>query len=353
MKSSLHPGKCILVIIFLAAISRDLFAQYPVKSPFRMMFYNVENLFDTFDDQDTEDDEFMPEGTKRWTFKRYTAKINSIYKVIMAAGEGWEPPSIIGLCEVENRHVVEDLINETYLSGFNYGIIHEDSRDPRGIEVCIIYRKDRAVLLSHKYIEPVEYGISGFKTRSILYSKWLIDRDTIDIFLNHWPSKRGGALAGEPTRTALARLLLMMSDSLNKSTGGQAKIVMAGDFNCTPVDSEMLMLCEDSDRDTGNFRLVNLCEPLSEKGSGTYRYMGTWEMLDQVIVSAPLLYSSNGLKTERKNLVVFNPDFLLKKDNRYPGPTPYSTYYGFRYQGGFSDHLPLILDLLYHPVRFP
>ena len=306
----------------------------------------MENFFDTSDDTLKEDNDFLPQGLMRWNYKRYRDKVNAIYKVITAAGE-WDSPAMAGFCEVEKRSVLQDLIFDTYLQKYNYGIIHEESGDPRGIDVCLIYRKDLVTLLSYRYLKPDRLREEEFKTRSILYSKWMISDDTIHLFLNHWPSRRGGVLAGESLRTDISGMLKEKTDSISRIVRGQAKIIIAGDFNCTPGDKEVFSLTEinENDNSGNNAPLVNLSELSANKGIGTYKYMGTWEMIDQVIVSEWLLKCSKGFYTNAGLLRIFNPDFLLRRDPSYPGFTPFSTYRGYSYQGGFSDHLPVILDL--------
>ena len=160
--------------------------------------------------------------------------------------------------------------------------------------------------------------------------------------MNHWPSRRGGVLAGEDFRQQIASMVRRKVDSIIKSDLSGAKIIILGDFNCTPDDQVIKSLISAADT-SGN--LINLSESLEDKGLGTYRYMGTWEMIDQVIVSDRLLSCKKGLYTEPGLLKIFKPDFLLKKDPKYPGLTPFSTYRGYKYQGGFSDHLPVLLDL--------
>lgn len=331
------------LVLFVLLINEG-FTQESDKLTVRFVFYNVENFFDTYDDTLREDNDFLPQGLMRWNRKRYIDKINAIYKVITAAGE-WDSPAIAGFCEVEKRSVLQDLINDTYLQKYNYGIIHEESGDPRGIDVCLIYRKDVVTLLSYRYLRPAGLREEEFRTRSVLYSKWLISDDTIHLFLNHWPSRRGGVLAGESLRTGISGMVKEKTDSISKSVNRQAKIIIAGDFNCTPGDNEISILTEINANSGNDAPLVNLSEVSANKGLGTYRYMGTWEMIDQVIVSDWLLKCSRGLYTDTGLFWVFNPEFLLRRDPAYPGFTPFSTYRGYRYQGGFSDHLPVILNL--------
>ena len=331
------------LVLFVLLIN-EAFAQESHKPEVRFVFYNVENFFDTYDDTLKADNDFLPQGLMRWNRKRYADKINAIYKVIAAAGE-WDSPAITGFCEVEKRSVLQDLISNTNLQKYNYGIIHEESGDPRGIDVCLIYRKDVVTLLSYKYLRPDGLRKEEFRTRSVLYSKWLISDDTIHLFLNHWPSRRGGVLAGESLRTRISGMVKEKTDSISKSVKRQAKIIIAGDFNCTPGDNEISSLTEANENSGNDSHLINLSEASANKGLGTYRYMGSWEMIDQVIVSDWLVKCIKGLYTDIGLFMVFNPEFLLRRDPSYPGFIPFSTYRGYRYQGGFSDHLPVILNL--------
>jgi len=322
----------LMLIIHSCAFAQD--DHYPL----RIMFYNVENLFDILDDPVTDDEEFLPSGLRRWNYNRYNKKINSIYKVIIAAGE-WEPPAVVALCEIENRGVLEDLAFGTNLSKFNYRIIHEDSPDQRGIDVCLIYREEIMDVIDYQYINPFPDS-SGFRTRSILYVRMLAADDTLHMIVNHWPSRRGGVLAAEDERIRIAETLRSLIDSL-ASSQTDPRIIIMGDFNSAPDDQVMSVITEGT-REKG--AMINLSAMLPDN-SGTYRYHGVWETIDQVLVSEALIKCSRGLYTGKGLLKIFRPDFLLKKDNQYPGLSPYSTYSGYRYQGGFSDHLPVLLDL--------
>jgi hypothetical protein len=310
--------------------------------PVRLMFYNAENLFDTTDDTLKDDAEFLPGGLMRWNKTRYIKKINSVYKTIIAAGE-WNPPAIVGLCEIENRKVLEDLVYGTTLSTFGYGIIHEESPDPRGIDVCMIFRKDLVRVIDYRSWIPPGVRKDEFHSRSVLYVKCAILGDTIHLILNHWPSRRGGVLAGEPLREDIALMVRDAVDSLFNVSKGELKAIIFGDFNCSPDDPVIESLLKPYR--AGECTLINFADQHMKSASGTYRYMGTWEMLDQVIVSDGLVKSRRGLFADIKDFRIFNPDFLLRNDSKYPGMTTFSTYRGYRYQGGFSDHLPVLLDL--------
>jgi hypothetical protein len=327
-------------LVLLITLNRGL-SQDAAGKPVRLMFYNVENLFDITDDSLKNDNDFLPGGLMKWNNTRYRKKINSLYKTIVSAGSP-EPPDIISMCEVENRKVLKDLVYGTYLSKFDYRIVHEDSPDQRGIDVCLIYRGDALKLVNFSYWIPSSVKREEYKTRSVLYVKFACNQDTLHLILNHWPSRRGGVLAGEELRGNIAHMIAWKVDSITRCSSSGAKIIIGGDFNCTPDDQEVKVLVTNRD---SKLQMINLSEKIAEKGQGTYRYMGTWEMLDQVIVSNLLLGCKTGLYTSGGMLTIFKPEFLLKKDPKYPGFSPLSTYRGYRYQGGFSDHLPVLLDL--------
>jgi hypothetical protein len=323
----------LLLFVFIGA--------YPQEAaiPVRIMFYNVENLFDIYDDPLTDDDEFLPSGLRRWNYQRYNRKVNSVYKTILAAG-GWEPPAVVAFCEIENRKVLEDLVYRTYLSKYNYEIIHEDSPDERGIDVCLIYRGNILHMIDYQYLKPLNLS-HEFRTRNVLYARFMTGTDTIHLLVNHWPSRRGGVLAGEALRKEIAEMVRCRVDSI-ATIHPYPKIIIIGDFNASPDDQVIGILNGDSG---GKAYMVNLSENLSVR-SGTYRYMGTWEIIDQVLVSDALINSREGFITSTELFSIFRPDFLLKKSAEYPGLTPFSTFSGYRYQGGYSDHLPILLDLV-------
>jgi len=331
----------IIILVLLTMEFKIGYSQVVIDQPVRLMFYNVENLFDIDDDTLRNDEDFLPGGLRGWNFTRYNRKINSLYKTIVAAG-GWNPPPVIALCEVENRKVLEYLVYRTYLSKYNYGIIHEESPDHRGIDVCMIYKKDIADIIDYRYWVPSGSIDKGFTSRSVLYAKLKISTDTIHIIVNHWPSRRGGVLAAENLRKSIAVMVRTKVDSLVENSRTVAKIIIMGDFNCSPGNQVMRLLTGKVDSPSS---LINLSEKPAIDGMGTYRYQGIWEMIDQVIVSNGLFKSKGGLYTDEQMFNIFNPDFLLFKDPKYPGFTPFSTYRGYRYQGGYSDHLPVLLDL--------
>ncbi len=330
-----------LVFVFCSAFSQDIADSY------KIMFYNVENLFDTFDDTLINDEEFLPEGDRFWSNHKYYTKLNQIYKVVVAVG-GWNPPAIIGLCEIENRKVIEDLVNNTPLVKFEYQIIHKESPDWRGIDVGLLYRKELFTPLSYEAI-PINFPDNPeSKTRDILYVKGITNNsDTLNIFINHWPSRWGGQLESENRRIFVASVLKAKVDSVFK-LNPQSNIIITGDFNDYPDNksiSNVLNASQEYDQITDN-QLYNLSSHLYKtKNIGTYKYQGDWDVLDQFIVSGNLLDKENKVFTSLDDIYIYNADFLLEPDDGFFGYKPNRTFIGYKYNGGYSDHLPTYLIL--------
>jgi len=342
--SDKYQVQAILCGFMILLVCSHGYSQSDSRNPVRIMFYNAENLFDVFNDSLKEDDEFLPEGMMRWNSSRYEKKINSLYKTIVSAGE-WSPPEVIAFCEVENQKVLKDLIYGTYLSKYKYRIIHEESPDPRGIDVCLIYRDDCISVLDFKYLKPHTIDANYFKTRTVLSLQMAVKSDTFYLIVNHWPSRRGGVLAAEDLRMEIASMVKQRVDSICRTKEGRTKILVIGDFNSTPDDKEMRILKASIEGDED--LLINLSDPLAEEGKGTYKYRGTWEMIDQALASGYFLSGRSGVYTDYKCVSIFSPDFLLVKDPVYPGLMPFSTYRGYKYSGGTSDHLPVLVKLYF------
>lgn len=321
-----------LLLVFLIFLAGPMFAQ---RGDFRIMFYNLENLFDTINNPNTRDDEFLPSGDKKWDNYRYWKKINRTFQVIAAAGET-RPPEIIGVCEVESFLPLYNLANNTPLSKFPYTIIHKDSPDRRGIDVAILYQKEKVKLLSKEFITVRFPSDTSKRTRDILRATFQVENDTMHVFANHWPSRMGGQVYSEPFRVFVAKIIASKIDSINK-TQQNTKIVVMGDMNDEPHNASLAVLSE--------VGMINLSQPLKEScNCGTYRYKSHWNMLDQVIVS-PALIVQEGLHVKNSSLKIFKSEFLLETDDKNGGLKPYRTYLGPQYIGGYSDHLPVLLDL--------
>ncbi len=338
--------KRLLLFFFVISLtSSHIFSQS--HNNYKILFYNVENLFDIYKDTLKNDEEFLPEGERFWNKHRYYNKINNTYKVIMAVGE-WNPPAIIGLSEIENRKVLHDLVNNTPLVKFEYKIIHKESPDRRGIDVGFLYREELFKPLKSEFI-PINFPSNPeSKTRDIIYVKGIADRiDTLHIFINHWPSRWGGQLESEGRRVFVSSVLKAKVDSIFKSYSA-SNIIITGDFNDYPDNksiNDILNASQNLDSILED-QLYNLSAQLFKtKNIGTYKYQGEWGVLDQFIVSGNLLKNGNKIQTSVNDTYIFNADFLLEPDEGYFGYKPFRTFIGYKYNGGFSDHLPTYLIL--------
>lgn len=339
-----------LVFIFtLCATETNLFGfSGSSESVFRIVFYNVENLFDTENNPDKDDDDYTPDGSRRWNGYRLKNKVNNLYKAIVAASE-WETPAIVGLCEVENRHVLEMLAYETGLKKSEYSIIQRNSADRRGIDVAVLYRSDDFILLDNKFISISFPFDTTDGTRDIVYLKGICPPgDTLHVFVNHWPSRWGGHAQSQSRRNYAASVLRSHTDSIFRASRF-ANIIVAGDFNDEPED-ESLKKILGAGFDYINPRagqLYNISHKNYSNRHGSYKYQGEWYLFDQFIVSGTLLNEAAGVQTTPDALKVFSAGFLMVPDESWFGHKPFRTYEGFRHTGGYSDHLPVVLDLRY------
>lgn len=309
----------------------------------KIMFYNVENYFDTVDNPSTNDEEFTPNGYKHWTFWRYRQKQLKIARVINTIGK-WDFPVIVGMSEVENRQVLEALIKYTPLSTANYQIIQKESPDRRGIDVAMFYIKEKFQPIDTSFIFIKFPNDPDKRTRDILYVKGILNKiDTLNIFVDHWPSRYGGQKESEPNRTFVAHVLRKKVDSIFQKTP-KAKIIIMGDFNDEPFNKSISQVLKASDKTT-NVTDTILIDLMNFLDQGTYKYKFEWNMLDQFIISGNLFHAKTGYTCDTKSAGIFRPDWLMEEDKTYPGSKPFRTYLGPRYNGGYSDHLPVYLNL--------
>lgn len=307
-----------------------------------IMFYNVENLFDTYNDSLTNDNEFTPTGSRHWTSKRYLQKINNLFKVIIAA-DTWTPPAIIALAEIENRSVLEDLIYKTNLERYNYGIVHSDSPDRRGIDVALLYSRDRVKVLESDFFIADGWESEEFASRYVLRTKCEIMNDTIHLFVCHLPSKLGGTLASQEKRQAIITTIRSKIDSLSTIEGKNVKVVVTGDLNVEYNEDILDILTNATSKKCATMYNMVQSQKLNE---GTYKYQGRWEIIDQMIVSEGLLNTNSGqLFTNHKGYHIVKEEFMFTDDKTNSGKRPFRTFYGYRYEGGYSDHLPILQQL--------
>lgn len=316
-------------------------AQQPAaqRHDFSVAFYNVENLFDTVDDPAIDDEEFLPDSPRQWTADRYRLKQTDVAKVIAAIPvKGL--PDILGLCEVENRTVLLDLVKTEELALAGYMMVHTDSPDRRGIDVALLYKPDRFRTV-HEETFTAPLANSGNPTRDVLYVKGLaMNSDTLHVFVNHWPSRYGGAVKSEPNRIGIAQLVRARIDSVLQ-VEPNAKIVVMGDFNDNPTDTSVNeVLGAATMPDETELPLFNLHARSFGPDRGTFNYRGTWNMLDQIIVSWGLRDATHGLSCPPGAGHILREPFMIytsDKGMEYPN----KTYGGDRYYGGISDHLPV------------
>ncbi len=332
-----------LVLFINTGCSQNLKNTKNKNNNFTVAFYNVENLFDTINSPNTWDEEFTPKSKKKWNSKKYFKKINDIGKVISSINNKF--PDIVGLCEIENRNVLKDLVQTKALQKEKYKIIHEDSHDVRGIDVALLYNPKEFEYISHKKIEINYKKEPKYKTRDILYVKGLASKtDTLHIFVNHWKSRGGGQKETEYKRIAIAKVLRENIDNILLSNK-EAKIIVIGDLNDEPTDKSVRNTLGASNKINDNATLFNLMYNLDSLGVGTHSYKGKWNMLDNMIVSKSLINSKTGYRVQNNTAYIFNDDFILYYNAKTGTKTPNRTYGGSHYFGGYSDHLPVYFIL--------
>ena len=296
-----------------------------------LMFWNVENFFDPFDDPEKEDDTFTRNGENHWTWQRFQKKKNAVAKTIISTEDTYlEAPALIGLCEIENKMVLRQLVEKSPLSqAGEYDFIHRESPDRRGIDVALVYRKD-----TFRPIKTDSLRTEEFPTRDILYVKGVLQgparlagTDTLHIFVNHWPSKLGGARQTDERRNAVRSRIELFLDSL-LSDNIPKDIIIMGDFNDTEPEIGIPGIIRQSPEGGGK----------DSSPHGTLKYKGKWEQIDHFFISEFLLR----LPVRES---IYSPAFLLEEDKSFLGHKPRRTYVGPRYNGGVSDHLPIILSI--------
>lgn len=335
--------KLVPTLFFLIFLSSALYSQ----TRMRIGFYNLENFFDVFHDSLRAYNEFTPEGPQHWDYDRFLTKRNHIFKVLVAMGQG-DAPDLMGFCEVENEIVLRELIYKTPLKIFDFQYIYYPTPDVRGIGTAVIYRKQHLTLLASRPVPVRDASDTIFRTRDILHAVFLSGDDTLHVFVNHWPSRFSGTLATNGKRMLAASVLKHQTDSLLRRNQG-SKLIIMGDFNDCAEDDSMLIglsaLVSDTVRSANC--IVNLFNKRARLGfEGSLKHEHRWQIFDQILVSGNMLIDTSGLHYEDQSARIFAPSFLLESDKRYSGQKTYRTYLGPRYIGGFSDHLPVYIDVI-------
>ncbi|MGB0136798.1 MAG: endonuclease/exonuclease/phosphatase family protein [Flavobacteriales bacterium] len=311
------------------------------SGPLNVAFYNVENLFDTVDDPQTDDQQFLPSSEKEWTQKRFATKIDHLAEVLSQMFNN-DLPDVIGVCEVENRTVLEALVAHPLLTENGYDIVHRNSPDGRGIDCALLFNPSRIQIDKsawHKVVLPVR---DRKNTRDIVYARGISGDDTLHFFVNHWPSRYGGKDVSEPRRLTAAYLLDNAIDSIRKAVPG-AQVLCMGDFNDHPNDKSIQQVLGANISKPS--QLFNFMAELHKEGGGTYNYKGDWGALDQFIGTWNFIDGEAAFKADRQAAEPFRREFMMYVNDRGEA-YPSRTYGGPNYYGGYSDHLPIKMTLI-------
>lgn len=333
-------------LLFLLCLCTKAQTTYQYRS---VMFYNLENLFDTIDDPATHDEYFTPEGGGQWTKDRYTKKINQLAKLIAT----FDPfgrssgADIIGVCEVENRQVLNDLVSAASPKPLQYRFIHTDSPDRRGIDVALLYKPSVFQPLNFQHHPLIIYNREQYRqyTRDQLVVHGFLDDEELYLIINHWPSRRGGQARSETLRLAAARLTSRIIDSINGEQPG-ARIIVMGDFNDNPdnLSIQSLVKAGIKSKASNHRKLFNAMDQMHKSGLGSLAYRDRWSLFDQIMMSAELMWPKPGYYRFWK-AGIYKPEILIQQKGPYRG-YPKRTYSAGLYQGGYSDHFPVYVVLI-------
>ncbi|MGL5918951.1 MAG: endonuclease [Bacteroidales bacterium] len=314
-------------IILLLAVC--IYAEASDFRSFRIVFYNVENLFDTRKDSAKQDEEFLPESPRKWNYTKYRKKQLDISRVLCAIGE-WDIPALAGLCEVENDSVLMYLTRRTPLRELGYRYVMTDSPDRRGVDVGLLYQPDQFRLIESNSIrQPLELP----PTRDILHvTGQVMSGDTMDVFVCHLPSRRNGERLTNVVRKRASATLMRYVDSV-ASVRLTPVIIVMGDMN--DGDPQALF-------DVSADKLIHVSH--GQNNTGSYYFQNAWETIDHFLVSPYLNDSANNVSVFQSKSFIFAPDFLLQ-ENKKGEKVPKRTFRGTFYTGGYSDHLPVFMDL--------
>ncbi|MFZ9982595.1 MAG: endonuclease/exonuclease/phosphatase family protein [Cyclobacteriaceae bacterium] len=317
-------------------MNSGLSGQNKIEKKATVGFYNIENLFDTVDDPNIQDEEFLPEGVNAWTTEKYRQKQQNMARVIAGFA-----PDILGVSEIENRKVLEDLVQQPEIAGKRYQIAHLDMKDPRGVDVALIYRPAVFRPFSISAISIKDPKEPEFKTRDILWVKGLIFSDTLHVAVNHWPSRRGGK---EDKRLLAAAVTRKAVDSVLR-INPEAKIIIMGDLNDDPNNKSVRKILVKNEEKPGSQELFNASESTFKKGFGSLAYNGTWNLFDQIIMSPALRQNKGLVGYLQESYSIFAPKWMQETEGKYAG-MPARTFRGNKFNpSGYSDHFPVFIIL--------
>lgn len=340
-------NKFFLTVVVVFFVTVNGFSQEKKYKALCVAFYNLENLFDTINDPNKNDEEFLPDGSNKWNSEKYNKKITNMSTVISQIGEEIQAkgPVVLGVSEIENIKVLEDLVASPLLAPMNYGIVQIEGPDKRGVDVGFIYQKQHFTVTSSRSVTLSIAGKPDFKTRDQLVVSGLLDGEPMHFIVNHWPSRSGGEKKSAPLRNAAADLCRSIADSIMK-TDPNAKIIIMGDLNDDPSNkslSEHLKVKGD-EKLTQQGDLFNPMYKMFKDGVGSLAYRDNWNIFDQMIVSQPLLLEDKSSLRFLKARV-FKKNYMVQKDGAFAG-YPFRTFVAGTWQGGYSDHFPVYIVLV-------
>ena len=336
---------------FLTLLMVSVFFTIFAQKPYMVVFYNLENFFDTINDPETRDDEFTPDGSRKWNTVKYNKKLNNMERVLFDIASVQKTyPAVIGVSEVETRGVLEDIVSTPKLAPANYRIVHYDSPDRRGIDVGFLYRPDIFKLEGSAEIPFKMPGQPNFLTRGFVTMWGTIDDEPFFFLVSHWPSRLGGKEASSPKREAAGRAIRMIKDSVLKNNPS-TKVVIMGDLNDDATDTSIVdpdclgAKAKVKDLQTGDF--YNPFIDVLKAGMGTLAYQDSWNLFDNIIVSENLVNDKEGLRLKKSdgskyNGYIFRRPYMVQQSGQYRG-YPLRTFVGTNFQDGFSDHFPVYI----------
>jgi predicted extracellular nuclease len=334
----------IIIALFFLVLNMNLFAQKKLRV-YSAAFYNLENLFDTNDDPGVRDEEFTPTGANAWTPDKYQKKLHNMAYVISKLAREHCPmgPAVLGVSEVENRGVLEDLVKTSEIASMGYEIVHYDSPDRRGIDVGLLYNPRLFQVTSSKAYPFILPDNPDFKTRDQLLVSGILAGESFHVIVNHWPSRYGAKSTN--LREFAASITKHIADSIYNADPS-AKIVIMGDLNDDPTDksTRVVLNAKKNQSEVKPGGLFNTMWGFYDKGIGSLGYQGKWNLFDQIIISESLLGKDRStLKFWKAE--IFNRDFLIQQEGKNKG-YPLRTFSGNTFLNGYSDHFPTLIYMV-------
>lgn len=335
-----------LFLFICMSLSLSAQDQYKVVA---VGFYNLENLFDTTDDPIINDEDFLPTGKRSWTKDKYEEKQANMAYTISKMGKKVCPAglSILGVAEIENRKVLEDLVKQKAIKDRNYQIIHRNSIDRRGIDVALLYNPKHFKVdttIMHR-VNLFKSNGDTLKTRDIMQVTGQLDGEEVTVLVNHWPSRYGGEKRSAPNRNKAADVARSVIDGIQKENP-KAKIILMGDLNDDPTSDSLIKHLRSEGRlsEMNKHKVFNPMWDYYQKGRGSNAYRDGWSLFDQIVVTPSLLNKKqDGFQYYKA--IIFNSPHLIQKSGRYRG-YPFRTFSFDKYQGGYSDHFPVLIYLV-------